>query len=144
MAADGFRQERLGHPLIPLCQQENVNGLARLIHRAIEGVPLAVDPDRGLIPTPADPDRARAAVERCCVRRALWQDPAVDGRVVDRHLAFLHPFFHLAIAQGIDDVPPPTGQNHVFHTRDPGEVQARFKINLADHVVRPVSLASGG
>jgi hypothetical protein len=48
----------------------------------------------------ADPHRALAVVERRFELRAICQDPTVDGRMVDGHPAFLHEFFHMAVAQG--------------------------------------------
>jgi hypothetical protein len=48
----------------------------------------------------ADPHRVLASVERRFELRAIFQDPTVDGRMVDGHPAFLHEFFHLVVAQG--------------------------------------------
>jgi len=41
--------------LVPVLRQEKINGLPRLIHGAIEIVPLAFDFDVRLVHTPADP-----------------------------------------------------------------------------------------
>jgi len=38
-------------------------------------------------------------VERRFELRAIFQDPTVDGRMVNGHPAFLHGFFHLVVAQ---------------------------------------------
>src|SRR6266702_8716511 len=46
-----------------LCE-EKVNGLAVLIHRAVEIAPLTFDTDGGFVHAPADPDQPLAPVKR--------------------------------------------------------------------------------
>lgn len=47
-------------------------------------------------------------------RRAIFHDPALDGRVVDDDTAFLHQLFNLTIAQGIGHVPSYPEQNDLM------------------------------
>jgi hypothetical protein len=77
-------EEARGRVLVPLFREEEIDGLARLIHRARERVPLACDPDGRLVQAPTDPDRLGAAVKRLLSLRTVFADPAVDGRVVNR------------------------------------------------------------
>jgi len=78
----------------------------------------------------AQPHRPPAAVERRFELRALLQEPAVDGRVVDRYPAFLYEFFHLAVAQRIGAIPLHTREKNVLHKVDTLE---------ADHHRSPLS-----
>jgi len=64
VAADRLGQAPLGGLLIALCRQQEIDGLAGLIHRTIEGIPVAFDLDVGLIHAPTDPHRPLAPVER--------------------------------------------------------------------------------
>ncbi len=89
MAADGLGQEVQGRPLVPVLRVEKVNGLAALIHGTIQIVPLAFKPNIRLVHPPAAPDGALAAVEGRFELRAIFQDPAVDRRMIDRHPALL-------------------------------------------------------
>jgi len=47
MTADRFGQKPLGRALVPVLRQQAIDRLALCVHRAIEGVPLAVDLDGG-------------------------------------------------------------------------------------------------
>jgi hypothetical protein len=84
MTADRLGKEAHGCSLVPLLRQKKIDGLARLIHRTIQIAPLPADADVGLVQPPAEPDRTLAEVERLFELRCVLQDPAVDGRVVDR------------------------------------------------------------
>ena len=64
MAADRLGQEPLRGLRVALCCQQEIDGLAGLIHRTIEGIPVAFDLDVGLIHAPTDPHRPLAPVER--------------------------------------------------------------------------------
>jgi hypothetical protein len=64
MAANGFGEEALGRVLVPLCREEEIDGLPGLIHGAIEIASLTFDLDVCLIHPPAQPHRPLAAVER--------------------------------------------------------------------------------
>src|SRR5947208_11278692 len=50
VAADRFREKAERGLLVPLRGEQKINGLAGLIHGAIEGVPLALDLDRQQLP----------------------------------------------------------------------------------------------
>jgi hypothetical protein len=106
VAADCLGEEARGRLLVPLLRQEKVQGLSHLIHGAIKAAPLAFDLDIGLSHPPADPHRPLAAMERRFERRTIFQHPAMDGRVVDRHPTLLHELFHPAVASGRGHIPP--------------------------------------
>ena len=114
VTTDGLGEDARGHRLVPRCREENIDGLAALIHGAMQVGPLAFHPDVRLVHAPAAPHRPLAAVERRFERRALLQDPAVDGRVIDRYPALLHELFELAIAQRVRHIPPDAREDDVF------------------------------
>src|SRR6266545_448677 len=96
-----------------LCE-EKVNGLAVLIHRAVEIAPLTFDTDGGFVHAPADPDQPLAPVKRLFQLWVVLHDPAVDGGMVDRHPTFLHEVFHMARAQRVSDIPADACQNNLL------------------------------
>src|SRR5918992_3362440 len=106
---------------MPLLSEQKVNRLAVLIHGTLQIAPFPLNPNVGLIHPPAAPDGPLAAVERFFKRWAIFQGPAVDGRVIDGHPALLYQLFHLAVAQGIGHVPPHAGQDDVLHRMGPLE-----------------------
>jgi len=56
MTADRFGKEALGCLLVALLCEQEIDGLAALIHRAIEIAPLSLRLDEHLVHPPADPD----------------------------------------------------------------------------------------
>src|SRR6266704_5249653 len=63
MAADRLGQKSLGHLLVPVLREEEVDGLARLVDGAVEIIPLAFDLDVGFVHAPTHPHRALAPVD---------------------------------------------------------------------------------
>src|SRR6266702_77639 len=63
VAADGLGQKPLGGLLIALFGQQDIDGLAGLIHGAIEVIPLPFDLDIRLVHAPADPHRTLPAMK---------------------------------------------------------------------------------
>jgi hypothetical protein len=100
--------------LIPVLRQEKVHGLPRLIHGAIEIVPLAFDFNRGLVQAPTQPHRPLAAMKHRFQQGTVLHHPPLKGRVVNRHAAFLHELFDMPVAQGIGDLPPHPHQNNIL------------------------------
>src|SRR5262245_66567805 len=96
-----------------------VNGLARLIHRAIEVIPLAFHLDIRLVHAPAHPHRALTPMKRFFQLGTVFHNPALDGRVVDGHSTLLQEFFDMTIAQGVRQIPPYTHQNDVLWEMGP-------------------------
>jgi hypothetical protein len=94
--------------------EQKVNGLAVLIHRPIQIAPLAFDLDVGLIHPPTDPHRPLAPMEGFLQQRTVFHHPTLNGRVVERHAAFLHELFDMPVAQGIGDIPPHPHQNNLL------------------------------
>src|SRR6266545_7684862 len=94
-------------------------------------------PNIRLIHPPAAPDRALAAVERRFELGTVFQDPPVDGGVIDGYPALLHEFFHLTVAQGIGQIPPHARQDHVSHKVGP--LEADHDRSLARVVSRRIS-----
>src|SRR5947208_2526678 len=64
VATDRLGQKAFRGLLVALLRQEEINGLALLIHRTVEIPPLALHLDIRLIHAPADPDLPFAAMER--------------------------------------------------------------------------------
>jgi hypothetical protein len=88
-------------------------------------------------------------------QEALWgvfQNPAVDGRMVDRHAAFLHHLLQVAIAQGIRHIPSHARQDNIslemgplkaHHDRSPplrtlGRRGRSYPISLANENLRQI------
>src|SRR5215510_1075989 len=92
--------------LVPLFSEEEINSLARLIYGAIEVIPVAFDLDIRLVHAPTHPHRALTPVKRRFQLGTVFDDPALDGGVVDRHPALLHQFFDMPIAPGVGHPPP--------------------------------------
>ena len=111
VAADRLGQNPERRCFIPVLREQEVNGLAVLIHRPIPITPLSLDPNIRFLHPPADPDGPLAAVERRLQLRAVLDDPPVDGRMIHVDPAFKHQFFDMARAQRIRHIPADTGQN---------------------------------
>jgi len=105
VAADRLGEEPLRSVRIALCCQQEINGLAGLIHGTIEVIPLAFDLDIRLIHAPADPHRTLTPVKRLFQQGTVFHDLALDGGVVDRYPALLQEFFDMPVAQGIRHLP---------------------------------------
>jgi hypothetical protein len=124
MLADDLGEAACGRLLVARRHEEKIDHLTGLIHGARVGGPMAFDRAGRLIHPSAESHRPLAVVERRFGLRALMPDLAVDGRVVDRHAAFLHGSFPLAVAQGIDHRPPqphagPPGSRASSRARSP-------------------------
>src|SRR5207249_2732615 len=83
-----------------------------------ERVPLAFDLDVRLVHAPAEPYRPLAAMKRRFQQRTVFHDPTLNGRMVDRHAAFLHELFDMPVAQGIGHVPPHAHENNILRKMD--------------------------
>jgi site-specific DNA recombinase len=121
VAADRLLQKPQGRLLIAVLGQQKVDGLTLLIDRPIEIAPLTFDLNIRLIHPPTDPHRALAPVKGFFQQGTVFHDPTLEGRVVDRHPALFHEFFHMPIAQGIRDIPPDPHQNDVLGKMGPLE-----------------------
>src|SRR5215831_10845069 len=82
IATDGLLQKPQRGCCIPVLREEKVNGLAVFIHRTIQIPPLPLHFDVRLVHPPADPDRPLPAMKRLFQLGAIFDDPAVDGRVI--------------------------------------------------------------
>src|SRR5207244_2556204 len=107
--------------LVTLLREEEIDGLALFIHRAIQIAPLTLHLDVGFIHPPTDPDRPLVAVECLLQLRAVLHDPPVDRGVIDLHPAFLHEFFDVACAQWVRYVPADPHENDLFGEMRPFE-----------------------
>src|SRR2546425_1089931 len=121
MVADRLLQKPEGGLLIALLGQEKVNGVALLIHGTIEVAPRAFALDGGLVHPPTDPHGTLAAVKRFFQLGAVFHDPALDGRVVDRYPPLLQEFFDMPIAQGIRHIPAHPQENDILREMGPLE-----------------------
>ena len=91
--------------------EEGINGLAGLIHSAIEVIPRAFDLDVRLVHTPAGPHGALAAVEFGFKLRAVLHHPTIDRGMIDVNPMLLHEFFDIARAQWRRQIPTHAHQN---------------------------------
>src|SRR5438445_881533 len=111
VATDRLGQKAFRGLLFALLRQEEINGLALLIHRTVEIPPLALHLDIRLIHTPAKPDLPFAAMECLFEEGTILDDPPVDGRVIHLHPTFFHEFLDMACAQRIRHIPPHPHEN---------------------------------
>ena len=84
----GLGQKPLGGFLITLVGQQKINRFALLVYGPIQIHPQTLDTDIGLIKAPTDADGTLAPVENCLELRAIFDDPPINGRVVDVNTAF--------------------------------------------------------
>src|SRR5215510_3661535 len=119
VTTDCLDQKTFRGLLVALLRQEEINGLALLIHRTVEIPPLAVHLDIRLIHAPAEPDLPFAAMERLFEEGTILDDPPVDGRVIDLHPTFCHEFFHMTRAQRVRHIPTDTHENDVLREMGP-------------------------
>src|SRR5262249_49030336 len=71
---------------------------------------------------PTDPYWPLAPMKRLFQLETVFDHPALEGRVVDRHPAFFHQLFDMPIAQGIREIPTHAHQNNVL--REMGSLEA--------------------
>jgi hypothetical protein len=72
-------------------------------------------------------------MERLFQLWAVFYDPALDGRVVDRYLTFLRQFFDMPIAQGIGHIPTHTHENDLLRKMGPLEADHRLPLLTLRH-----------
>src|SRR5262249_60657719 len=107
VATDRLSQKAFRGLLVALLRQEEINGLALLIHRTVEIPPLALHLDIRLIHTPAKPDLPFAAMERLCEEGTILDDPPVDGRVIHLHPTSFHNLLDMPSTHPLPHLPPP-------------------------------------
>src|SRR5712692_5306038 len=91
------------------------------------------DLDIRLVHPPSDPDGTLPAEEGRFQLGTILHNPGLDGRMVDRHPAFLHQLFHMPIAQGIGDVPPHTSEDNVLQEMARLEADHRLDLLVLGH-----------
>src|SRR5713101_8417008 len=77
--------------------------------------------DRRLVHAPAHPHRALTPMKRLFQQGTVFHDPALDGRVVDRHSTLLQEFFDMPIASGIRHRPAHAHEHDVWGEMGPLE-----------------------
>jgi hypothetical protein len=102
---DGTSEKPLCRSPIALGGEQEVDGVARFIDRAIQILPLAADLDACLVHPPTLADDGLAFPERPFQHRHQPEGPAMNRGVIDRHPALVHHLFEIAQAQRIGDVP---------------------------------------
>src|SRR6266850_839319 len=114
MTPNRLGEKARGGALVALVREQEINGLAGLIHRTIQIAPFPTYADVGFIHPPTHPHRPLTAMERGLELGTVFQHPAIDGGVIHRDAALLHELFELVVAQGIRHVPADTGQDDVL------------------------------
>src|SRR5262245_17029959 len=70
--------------------------------------------DVRLVETPAQPHWAFAPMEGFFQQGAIFDDPPINGGVIELHPAFCHQLLDMACAQGIGQIPPHAHQNDLW------------------------------
>jgi hypothetical protein len=119
----GLVEEALRRNHVPLCRQQEVDGLAMLVDGAVEVFPDALDLYVRLIHAPVAADRALVFSGHLLDQRQKPNRPPVDRRMVDRNAALLHHFLEMPIAQRVGCIPPDANQDHSDQKAHPFEVE---------------------
>src|SRR4051812_30744686 len=98
-------EEALGRLLVPLGAEPEVDRLAGAVDRPVEVAPLPVDPHVGLVDVPWPAARTEMAAHPLLELGGEALDPAVHGRVVDRHAAVGQHQLEVAVADRELQVP---------------------------------------
>jgi hypothetical protein len=105
VAAHGLLPKPYGRLFVPGRRAPQSQGLAMLVHGALELAPRAFDLAGRPVPPPAEPHRPLAAGQGVLQRWAVWHHPPVAGRGLDVAPAFEPAGFTGAWAQGVGDRP---------------------------------------
>ena len=119
VAADRLLENPQGRRLIAGFGEQKVDGLTLRIDRPIAIAPLAFDLNIRLIPPPTAPHRTLAPMECFLAEGALFDDPPVDGGVIDLPPSCLPEFFHMARAQRVRHIPTDTHENDFWGDMGP-------------------------
>src|SRR4051794_23378210 len=95
--ADRFLQQPERRLFVPGLRQQKVNRLTVFVHGAIQGTPRALHLNIRLVHPPAHPYRTLVPMERLFQGGTVFDDPALDGGVVDWDPALLHEFFAMPV-----------------------------------------------
>src|SRR5881296_1943256 len=87
--------------------------MAMLLHTA--------DTAHRLVHAPTDPHGPLAAVKGFLQRRAVFDHPPVDGRVLHVDPTFKHELFDVARAQGVGDIPADAHEHDILWKMRPLE-----------------------
>jgi hypothetical protein len=98
---DGSIEEFSCCGVIALGSQQEIDGGAALVDRAIPVLSLASDLDVGLVHSPALSDGSLAPAERSCKHRQHFHWPAMQRGVIDENSALGHHLLDLAKAQRV-------------------------------------------
>jgi hypothetical protein len=115
---DGAREEPPCRTTIAFGGQQEVDGVALLIKRAMPIPVLAADLDVRLVQSPAFADRAYASFALPLTKSFLQyrnqlHDPAVNGGMIDEQAALSHHLFEIAQTQRVGDIPSHAQQHGV-------------------------------
>src|SRR5439155_12825418 len=121
MPTDCFYQEGLGRVLVAVLGEEKVNRLAMFVDGTIQILPLAFHPNIRFVHAPADVHGPFASMQRFFQQGAIFDDPSINGGVIQLHPAFFHEFFDVACAQGIRQIPPDAHENDLLRKMRPLE-----------------------
>src|SRR6185295_1627767 len=98
-------EEALGRLQIALGRQEKVDGDAVLVDGPVQVSPLAADLDVGLVNANRPAMRLAKGPQPTLDQRRVSQDPAVQGRMVNRQPVLPEQLLNVAVAQGIPQIP---------------------------------------
>src|SRR5690349_3188734 len=98
-------EEALGHLLVPLGSEQEVDRLAGAVNGPVQVAPLPADPDVCLIDVPWPAAGAQVAAHPLLQLRSEALDPAVHGRVIHRDAPVGEHSLEIAIADRELQVP---------------------------------------
>src|SRR5450756_1905413 len=110
---DGLFEEPACRGLVAMRPQQEIDGVACLVHGTVQILPLALNLDVCLVHAPTPADLALRA-PKCLLQH--WQQfdrPAVHGRVIDRTPTLGHHFLQIPKSKRIRTTPTHTKHNHV-------------------------------
>src|SRR4051794_23647452 len=124
LAAEGTPEEALGCLLVPLGAEQEVDRLAGAVDGPVQVAPLPADPDVSLVDVPWPTAGAQVAAHPFFQLRGEVLDPAVHGRVIDRHAAISEHSFEVAVADRELQVPAHGPEDHLGREAEAAECAA--------------------
>ncbi len=124
----GALKEGPGRGVVSLGAQQEVNGVAVVVDRPVQVLPLAADLDIGFVHSPALTDRALAPTDHDRQHRQHLDRPAMQRGVIDEDPTVGHHLLNVPKAQRIGRIPTHAHQHHFQRAVHPLNHSAqRFK-----------------
>src|SRR3954453_7966521 len=113
LSAEGTIEEALCCLLVPRGAEQKVDRLAGAVDGSVQVAPLPADPDVSLVDVPRPAARTQVAAHPLLQLRGEALNPAVHGRVIDRHAAIGEHPLEVAVADRELQIPAHGPEDHL-------------------------------